>query len=410
MRPRISNYFVTFPKHFGGKCKPALPFFMTPRYPLGSRRRFFGTAASSLAAWPLLGEAASAQPQLNPQAPARPDSGASGPIQAPARRPLPAKGKFPIKVVSSSNGLEATRKAYEMIRQGADALDACVAAVTVVEDDPNDNTVGYGGLPNEDGIVELDAAVMHGPTHRAGAVAALQNIKNPTQVARLVMDQTDHVLLVGRGALEFARTMGFREENLLTEKSRKLWLYWRQTRSADDDWLPPPDDQVDPEVLKYFGRPTGTIHCAAMNTEGDISCVTSTSGLAFKLAGRVGDSPIIGAGLFVDNAVGSCGSTGRGEANLANLSSFAAVELMRNGLSPREAGLTVMRRIAENTVPRLRDKQGRPDFNLRFYLLGKDGTHAGVSLWGPVPFSVTDQSGTRHEDCAFLFEGRRESK
>ena len=135
------------------------------------------------------------------------------------------------------------------------------------------------------------------------------------------MEQTDHVLLVGEGALKFARAQGFKEQDLLTDQARKIWLYWKQTRSDKDDWLPPPDDQLDPLVRKYFKRPTGTIHCSALNAAGDISCVTSTSGLAFKLPGRVGDSPIIGAGLYVDNAVGSCGSTGRGEANLMNCSS-----------------------------------------------------------------------------------------
>jgi N4-(beta-N-acetylglucosaminyl)-L-asparaginase len=311
-----------------------------------------------------------------------------------------------VKAISSANGLEATRRAYELILEGSDVLDACIAGVNIVEDDPNDDTVGYGGLPNEDGIVELDAAVMHGPTHRAGAVAALRNIKNPSKVARLVMQQTDHVLLVGEGALQFARAMGFAEENLLTERARKIWLYWRQTRSNDDDWLPPPDSQLDPEVAKYFGRPTGTIHCAGMNADGDVSCVTTTSGLAFKLAGRVGDSPIIGAGLYVDNTVGSCGSTGRGEANLANLCSFAAVELMRGGMSPRDAGLEVLRRVVKTSVPRLLDKQGRPEFNLKFYLLSKDGRHAGVSMWGPMKFAISDKDGTRLEECAFLYEGK----
>jgi N4-(beta-N-acetylglucosaminyl)-L-asparaginase len=143
---------------------------------------------------------------------------------------------------------------------------------------------------------------------------------------------------------------------------------------------------------------------AAMNGAGDISCVTSTSGLAFKLPGRVGDSPIVGAGLYVDNGVGSCGSTGRGEASLQNLASFAAVELMRGGASPADAGLEVLRRIVKTTEPRLLKDDGRPDFDLKFYLLAKDGRHAGVSLWGPAQFAVTDEDGARHEECAFLYE------
>ena len=196
---------------------------------------------------------------------------------------------------------------------------------------------------------------------------------------------------------------GFEEQNLLTDKSRNIWLYWKQSLSPDDDWLAPPDDKLDPDVAKYFKRPTGTIHCAAINAAGAISCVTSTSGLAFKLPGRVGDSPIIGAGLYVDNEIGSCGSTGRGEANLQNLSSFAAVELMCAGMPPREAGLEILRRVVKHSEPRLLDDQGRPKFDLKLYLLAKDGTYAGVALWGPVKFAITDAAGTRHEPCETLY-------
>jgi N4-(beta-N-acetylglucosaminyl)-L-asparaginase len=351
---------------------------------LASRRRFLAGSTLGAAALSL-----SAVPEAGAQT---------------AARKLPEKGKFPIKVISSGNGLEATRKAYEMIVAGADPLDACVEGVAIVEDDPKDNSVGYGGLPNEDGVVELDASVMHGPTHQCGAVAALQNVKNPARVAKLVLWQTDHVLLVGAGALAFAKAQGFPEQNLLTEESRKIWLYWRQTRGPDDDWLPPPDSELDPAVRGFFGRPTGTIHCAGMNANGDISCVTSTSGLAFKLSGRVGDSPIIGAGLYVVNEIGSCGSTGRGEANLQNLSSMAAVELMRSGMAPAEAGLEVLRRVAKHTVPRLRDKEGRPTFDLQFYLINKDGSHAGVAMWGPKKFAITDAKGSRLEDSVALYE------
>jgi len=329
--------------------------------------------------------------------------------------------------------------------EGADTLDAAVAGVAIVEDDPDDISVGFGGLPNENGVVELDAAVMHGPTHRAGAVAALQNTRNPARLAQLVMEQTDHVLLVGKGAVEFARACGFPKEDLLTEKARKIWLYWKQNLSQQDDWLAPPPEDVDPDVARFFKldrkpagkpvapqkatsptpksssgspppqtsqrsvgerfeRPTGTIHCAAMNAHGDLSCVTSTSGLAFKLPGRVGDSPIIGAGLYVDNAVGSCGSTGRGEANLQNLCCFAAVELMRNGLAPADAGMEVLRRVAAHTTEsHLLDDAGRPNFGLKFYLLAKDGRHAGVTMWGPADFAVTDPDGTRLEKCLSLY-------
>ncbi|MFQ5733538.1 MAG: N(4)-(beta-N-acetylglucosaminyl)-L-asparaginase [Planctomycetaceae bacterium] len=347
--------------------------------------------------------------------------------------PMKKKGKTPVVAISSHNGREATKIAYDRVMKGDDTLDAVVAGVAVVENDPKDTSVGYGGLPNEDGVVELDAAVMHGPTHRAGAVAALQNIKNPAQVAKLVLARTDHVLLVGEGALRFAKAHGFKPENLLTEKARKIWLYWKETLSKRDDWLPPDGDEVDADVAKFFKlsnrltpeenalaktsakkrktkspkfmRPTGTIHCAVVNAGGDISCTTTTSGLAFKIPGRVGDSPIIGAGLFVDNAVGSCGSTGRGEANLQNLSCALGVELMRNGASPKQAGLEVLKRVAGNTKEqRLLDEKGRPDFGLKFYLLNNKGEYAGASMWGPADFAVTDKKGTRLEKCAHLYK------
>lgn len=333
------------------------------------------------------------------------------------------------KVVSSANGLEATKLAYQMIVDGNDPADAVVAGVALVEDDPNDTSVGYGGLPNERGIVELDAAVMHGPTHRAGAVASLQNIRHPAQVALKVMRRSDHVLLVGAGARDFAVAHGFPEENLLTDLTRKIWLRWKETLSEQDDWLPDPNETeipvaeffrrnsvllshqqeieiqgaIDNLTRMKFRRPTGTIHCAGMTSAGDFACTTTTSGLAFKIPGRVGDSPIIGAGLYCDNEIGSCGSTGRGEANLQNLCSFAAVELMRHGASPEEAGMEVLRRVAKTTEPRLRDKDGRPDFGLSFYLLATDGRHAGVTMWGPQKFSVSDENGTRHEDCTALY-------
>mgnify|MGYP002623109100 FL=1 len=330
-----------------------------------------------------------------------------------------------MKAIASKNGLQAVKTAYDRMNQGADTLEAAVQGVTLVEDDPDDLTVGYGGLPNEAGEVELDAAVMHGPTHRAGAVASLKNVRNAAKLAQLVLSQTDHVLLVGDGARNFARAQGFPFEELLTEKAGKIWLYWKQTNSARDDWLPPPIDQLDPAVREFFklsdeegpggsaaryqrseaiDRPTGTIHCACINGRREMSCTTTTSGLAFKIPGRVGDSPIIGAGLYVDNEIGSCGSTGRGEANLQNLCSFAAVELMRAGASPSEAGMEVLRRVVGHTrEPHLLGEDGKPDFGLKFYLLNKAGQHAGVSLWGPTEFAVCDQDGPRLEQCEFLY-------
>lgn len=382
------------------------------------RREFLTRAAGSMAAVGVATYAARAAGEEN----------TSSLPTAAGERPMSDVRRM--QAISSANGLAATKKAYEAILAGTDALDAVVQGVAVAEDDPDDLTVGYGGLPNEDGIVELDAAVMHGPTHRCGAVASVRGIRHVARLAQLVMEQTDHVLLVGEGALRFARAQGFVEENLLTEKARRIWLYWKQTLSEKDDWIPPPIEKLDPEVVKFFkldrpaapapgtgtgpaaaqapnwrkvDRPTGTIHCAAMDARGDISCTTTTSGLGFKIAGRVGDSPIVGAGLYVDNEIGSCGSTGRGEANLQNLSSFAAVELMRNGKSPEEAGLEVLRRVAKHTEKRLLDAEGRPEFNLKFYLLSKDGRRAGVTMWGPESYAVTDAQGTRLEPAAFLY-------
>lgn len=324
--------------------------------------------------------------------------------------------------IGSANGIAATEKAHQLVFSGADPLDAVVEGITLIEDDPNDLTVGYGGLPNEEGIVELDAGVMHGPSHRAGAVGGLRNVRHAARLAKLVMEQTNHVVLAGEGALRFARAQGFPEENLLTEKARKIWLYWRQTHANREDWITPPLEALDPTVVEFFRlaeehapgpirrseadqRPTGTVHCSARDADGNISCATSTSGLAFKLSGRIGDSPIIGAGLYVDNEVGSCGSTGRGECNIQHCSSFAVLERMRQGLPPDKAGLEVMQRIARTTVqPQLLRPDGRPNFGLKFYILRKDGIHAGVSMWGPTRYAVADEQGTRLEECVYLFE------
>lgn len=312
-------------------------------------------------------------------------------------------------VIASANGLRAVEKAMELIKLGADPLDAAIAGVAIVEADPSDHTVGYGGIPNEDGVVELDAAVMHGPTHGGGAVAALRNIMHPAAVARLVMKRTDHCLLVGEGALRFAAAHGFPEVDLLTDDARKIWLYWKETNSKTDDRIPPPPEELDPAVRKFFGagyvREHGTIHCAALDTHGDLGCVTTTSGLYYKVPGRVGDSPILGAGLYLDNAVGAAGSTGRGEANLLNLSSFAIVEGLRRGLDPTDALMEVCRRvIATNRAPRLRDEQGRPNFDVKFYCVAPDGRCAGASLWAGATMAVHDGDAARLVECAAVYD------
>lgn len=340
-----------------------------------------------------------------------------------------------IRSIGSANGLKACELAVERIRSGGDLMDAVVAGITLIEDDPHDRTVGYGGLPNENGIVELDAAVMDGRNHRAGAVAGLRHVRHAARVAQLVMQQTNHVLLAGEGALAFARANGFPEENLLTEESRKIWLHWKRTHSELDDWLAPRLDQADPVVQEFFrhvddhdpggrgpayarseadrehsvkpavkNRPTGTVHCSAIDPQGAVACCTSTSGLAFKISGRVGDSPLIGAGLYADNDVGTCGSTGRGECNVQHSSSAVVVELMRQGMSPAEAGLELLQRIVSHTTePHLLRTDGRPNFGLKLYVLGKDGTHAGVSIWGPSVYAVADETGARLEPCVHLF-------
>ena len=330
-----------------------------------------------------------------------------------------------MKVIASHNGLKAAQYAYELLSNGTSPLDACVEGVTLVEDDPEELTVGYGGLPNEDGVVELDAAVMDGPTHRGGGVAALQKIRNPTKVARLVMQQTNRVLLAGEGALQFAKANGFSEEELLTEQSRAMWLYWRRSRSSVDDWTKPTEDEASLDVQTWFEKHfygssipegsrlstdkgnqpsdiTGTVHLAAIGKSGDMACATSTSGHAFKIAGRVGDSPILGAGLYVDNDTGTCGSIGNGEANLQHLASFATVELMRSGMTPVDAGLELLGRVARKAQPEDLDGQGHPRFNLQLFVMTKDGTHAGVAMFGTKHIAVADENGSRLEPCTVL--------
>lgn len=311
-------------------------------------------------------------------------------------------------VIASGNGLQATAKAMELIQGGADALDAVIAGVNLVEDDPRDNSVGYGGLPNEDGVVELDASVMHGPTGRGGAVAALQNIRYPSKVARLVMERTDHVLLVGAGALRFAKAHGFKEEDLLTEESRKIWLEWKENLNRSDDWLPPHDlESKDISMnLKSVLRHHGTINCNAIDLRRGVSGCTTTSGLSFKIPGRVGDSPILGAGLYVDNEVGAAGSTGRGEANLLACSSALIVEFMRQGQAPEDACLTACRRIAAQTrMKRLLDDRGRPKFDVSFYAINKKGQFGGASLWSGMRFAVnTGEKQSRLVTAPHLFQ------
>lgn len=318
-------------------------------------------------------------------------------------------------VMASRNGNEfrnggsrtAVDEAYTRIARGEDVLDAILAGVNIVELDPLDDSVGYGGIPNADGVVQLDACVMHGPKKRAGGVAALEGVRTPSLVAKAVMENTDHHLLVGAGAQWFARRLGFTiEDDLNTDHSRKLWLEWK--RRIDPGHYLDPDKRVTAgdrareamlaEGLLSRDRLYGTIHMNAINTNGDCCGATTTSGLSFKIPGRVGDSPILGAGNYVDGDVGACGSTGRGEANLYGLSSFLVVEEMRRGSHPKDAIAEALRRIKARTIEkRLEKPDGTPIFNVKFYAMNVLGEHAGMAMYGgdEPKYAVCDEAGPR---------------
>ncbi len=324
-----------------------------------------------------------------------------------------AKGRAVL--VGSKNALPGMKQYYPDLLAGADPLDVAINVVKVTEANEDDHSVGIGGLPNEDGVVQLDAACMHGPTHNAGAVGALENILHPSEVARLVMERTDHCMIVGRGAYEFARMHGHPHTELLTEAARKMWVKWMDTHSEKDDRLPAPNPEKDDRSalagkdLDRNGRITGTIHCSGLAVDGSIACTTTTSGLSWKIPGRVGDSPIIGAGLYCDQEAGSAGATGRGEAAILSGGSNSIVQLMRSGKSPLDAGLEVLRRIVRQTQrmakwqPELLDDTGWPSFGLNFYILGLDGEVAGVTLRSEGKFAISDpENGPRLADLTVL--------
>ncbi|HEY6767677.1 MAG TPA: N(4)-(beta-N-acetylglucosaminyl)-L-asparaginase [Candidatus Sulfotelmatobacter sp.] len=349
-------------------------------------------------------------------------------------------------IVCANNGFNYLDGAFAFLRSGGDTLDAALRVVKGPEDDPNDDSVGYGGLPNEEGVVELDSCCMHGPTRRAGSVGGVRNIKNVSLVAKAVMENTGHVMLVGDGAERFAVAMGHPRENLLTEHSRKIWLLWKEFHSTGDWWGPglasphwqqpdsnPAVDKPQSELFqeriknlqsrsadlgiasehqlaavhKVLFPPTGTIHCSALNEKGEISGCTTTSGLAFKLPGRVGDSPIIGAGCYTDQDVGSAGATGSGEENIKVAGAHAIIENMRHGMSPREAGMDALKRIARNYN---NDMNKLRFVDMTYYILRKDGAYAGVCLWEGYgqgkPHKIAVHDGTRRaEVCTPLFKG-----
>ena len=369
---------------------------------LWSRRKFFFTS--------LAGSAIASAGKLfgAPAGPAQPLASAGS-----GKRPL---------IISSANGVNALGKGMDILKAGGDTLDAVIAAVTIVEDDPKDDSVGYGGLPNEEGEVELDASCMHGPTHRAGSVASVRRIKNVARLAQTVMQKTNHVMIVGDGARRFAVAEGFEEMNLLTENSRKIWLAWKARSSFN--WRPGIDSPEykehvsqlfdgDEEKIAYAmwriaHPPTGTIPCMAVDAKGDISATTTTSGLAWKIPGRVGDSPIIGAGCCVDNEVGAAGSTGKGEENIKVSGGHTIIEMMRQGKSPTDACLEAMGRVARNYK---NDKKKLGTFHLYFYAINKDGAYGSASLWrnGYEPnkkaaYAVHDGTSSRLVECSPYFD------
>jgi N4-(beta-N-acetylglucosaminyl)-L-asparaginase len=362
----------------------------------------------------------------------------------------PRRGTPPISV-ASGNGVAAVNKAVQVMRGGGDTLDAVIAGVNIVELDPKDNSVGYGGLPNERGDVELDASVMHGPTRRAGAVASLRGVREPSKVARVVLERTDHILIVGQGARDFATAHGFEDVNLLTEESRIAWLRWKETLSPVDKWGPSPyppapaspagqkkltqterarasymlaesyakgDPRRREELLAWADEvarrpPTGTINCLALDAANDISGVTTTSGLAWKIPGRVGDSPLIGCGLYVDNDTGAAGSTGRGEEVIYINGARSVVEFMRRGASPEQACLDALKLIAARYG---NDLEKLKDIDVNFYALNKRGEFAGAAIWNGSrnsrgelrrrQFAAHDGREGRLFESAYLFERR----
>jgi N4-(beta-N-acetylglucosaminyl)-L-asparaginase len=349
----------------------------------------------------------------------------TGPIKGNAANMLIPAAVKPL-VISSANGnryknggpVTCVEKAFAMITKGEDVLDSVVAGVNLVELDPEDDSVGYGGLPNAEGVVQLDSSCMHGPRKQAGAVACIEGVRTPSLVAKAVLEQTDHHLIVGKGAQEFARNMGFKiEDDLNTPHSRQLWIEWK--RRID------PSHYLDPKKRVEAGRRAtlemlaegllrpeslyGTINCDGINSKGEICGVTTTSGLSWKIPGRVGDSPILGAGLYVDGNVGAAGSTGRGEANLYGLSSFLIVDEMRRGAHPKDAGMEALKRIKANTLEkRLLNARGTPNFYVNFYILNARGEYAGVTMYegSNSKFAVCDDRGPRTLNCEALLPGK----
>lgn len=323
-------------------------------------------------------------------------------------------------VISSGNGNSfknggprtSVEEAFHQMTSGTDVLEALIAGVNIVELDPAETSVGYGGTPNADGVVQLDSCCMHGKKKWAGGVACLEGIRTPSQVAYKVASETDHHLLVGAGAQQFAHNLGFKiEDDLNTETSRKQWLEWKR-RIDPAHYLDPKRGGGDEARLAMVREGLldpihvwGTINCDGMDAEGTLAGVTTTSGLAFKIPGRVGDSPILGAGLYVDGEVGAAGSTGRGESNLYSCASFLIVEELRRGAHPKDAAMSAMKRIRSNTIEkRLIGQNGLPNYGMEYYVLDAKGRHAGVSTNKGSRYAVCDENGARFESCAYAWD------
>ena len=379
------------------------------------RREFIKSTALAGLSAPLLGnEALAAQQSLKPMGKDRPV------VISSANHAVGPDGSV------FNGGLDCVSKAMEILKRGGDTLEAVVAGVNIVESDPRDNSVGYGGLPNSEGDVELDSCCMHGPSRRAGSVASIRHIKNPASVAKLVLERTDHIMLVGEGALRFALAHGFKKEDLLTDDSRKIWLKWKEEMSDEDTFGPSPKHPhpasasskkiastlTSPADVAFNNwaadiirrRPTGTINCLAVDANSDISGVTTTSGLAWKIPGRVGDSPIIGAGLYVDNEIGAAGSTGRGEENIYICGGHTIVENMRRGMNPTEAAMDVLKRISHRYGDNLTELA---KFSISFYAVNKSGEFGSASLWSGGKFAVHDGTQAKVVDAAYLYEKKK---
>jgi N4-(beta-N-acetylglucosaminyl)-L-asparaginase len=319
-------------------------------------------------------------------------------------------GKIPMIITSHTNetGQKAMGIGWEVLKKGGSAVDAVEKAANIIEVDPKDRSVGYGGFPNEEGIVQLDASIMDGKTYNAGAVGCLENIKTPSSVARIVMEQTDHVMLVGKDALRFARKWGFKEENLMTEETRKAWLRAKENMSDRDDWGPP--DHLKDLKKKESGIEKavalevpvhGTTNVLAIDANGDIAGITTTSGLGNKIPGRVGDSPIIGAGLYVDNEVGAAGATGRGEDVIKSCATYYIIMRMKQGRTPQQACEDALKMIVEKY------KKVNPDFFPRekFVAINKKGDFGCSNMPGrkKATLSVINADGLKIYTGTALF-------